>query len=108
MEISFESLYYTRCAGLKNIAGGKYEEPVSKKGKPVRFRRSGKEKWSFRIFKDVTNSLEHLSITLKKNDAMRKVLQQTREEWITGLTHDLKTPLSSYIRLCIITRIEAI
>ncbi|MGE6365662.1 sensor histidine kinase [Bacillus paramycoides] len=80
---------------LKNIAGGKYEEPVSKKGKPIRFRRSGKEKWSFRLFKDVTNSLEHLSITLKKNDAMRKVLQQTREEWITGLTHDLKTPLSS-------------
>ena len=80
---------------LKNIAGGKYEEPVSKKGKPVRFRRSGKEKWLFRIFKDVTNSLEHLSITLKKNDAMRKVLQQTREEWITGLTHQCKTPLSS-------------
>ncbi|PGB16926.1 ATP-binding response regulator [Bacillus toyonensis] len=80
---------------LKNIAGGKYEEPVSKKGKPVRFRRSGKEKWSFRLFRDVTSSLEHLSITLKKNDAMRQVLQQTREEWITGLTHDLKTPLSS-------------
>ncbi|HFF3740183.1 HAMP domain-containing histidine kinase [Bacillus cereus] len=80
---------------LKNIAGGKYEEPISKKGKPVRLRRSGKEKWSFRLFRDVTSSLEHLSITLKKNDAMRQVLQQTREEWITGLTHDLKTPLSS-------------
>ncbi|MBJ7933547.1 sensor histidine kinase [Bacillus cereus] len=80
---------------LKNIAGGKYEEPISKKEKPVRFRRSGKEKWSFRLFRDVTSSLEHLSITLKKNDAMRQVLQQTREEWITGLTHDLKTPLSS-------------
>ncbi|MCB4336932.1 MULTISPECIES: sensor histidine kinase [Bacillus cereus group] len=80
---------------LKNIAGGKYEEPISKKGKPIRFRRSGKEKWSFRLFRDVTSSLEHLSITLKKNDAMRQVLQQTREEWITGLTHDLKTPLSS-------------
>ncbi|KFN01526.1 sensor histidine kinase [Bacillus clarus] len=80
---------------LKNIAGGKYEEPVSKKGKSVRFRRSGKEKWSFRLFKDVTNTLEHLSITLQKNDNMRKVIQQTREEWITGLTHDLKTPLSS-------------
>ncbi|MFE7374131.1 sensor histidine kinase [Bacillus cereus] len=80
---------------LKNIAGGKYEEPVNKKGRPVRFRKSGKEKWSFRLFRDVTSSLEHLSITLKKNDAMRQVLQQTREEWITGLTHDLKTPLSS-------------
>ncbi len=80
---------------LKNIAGGKYEEPVNKKGNPVRFRKSGKEKWSFRLFRDVTSSLEHLSITLKKNDAMRQVLQQTREEWITGLTHDLKTPLSS-------------
>ncbi|MGE6537439.1 sensor histidine kinase [Bacillus luti] len=80
---------------LKNIAGGTYEEPVNKRGKPVRFRRSGKEKWSFRLFRDVTSSLEHLSITLKKNDAMRQVLQQTREEWVTGLTHDLKTPLSS-------------
>ncbi|EMA6344468.1 HAMP domain-containing sensor histidine kinase [Bacillus cytotoxicus] len=80
---------------LKNIASGIYEEPVSKKGKPIRFRRSGKEKWSFRLFKDVTKTLEHLSITLKKNEAMRQVLQQTREEWITGLTHDLKTPLSS-------------
>lgn len=66
-----------------------------KKGNLSWLRRSGKEKWSFRLFSDVTNSLEHLSITLKKNDAMRQVLQQTREEWITGLTHDLKTPLSS-------------
>ncbi|MED1620620.1 sensor histidine kinase [Bacillus pseudomycoides] len=80
---------------LKNIASGKYEEPVSKKGRTVRFRRSGKEKWSFRLFKDVTNALEHLSITLKKNESIRQVIQQTREEWITGLTHDLKTPLSS-------------
>ncbi|MEN1938535.1 HAMP domain-containing sensor histidine kinase [Paenibacillus sp. 102] len=80
---------------LKNIAGGTYEEPVSKKGKPIRFRRSGKEKWSFRLFKDVTNALEHLTITLKKNESIRKVIEQTREEWITGLTHDLKTPLSS-------------
>lgn len=80
---------------LKNIASGKYEEPVSKKGRAVRFRRSGKEKWSFRLFKDVTNALEHLSITLKKNESIRKVIEQTREEWITGLTHDLKTPLSS-------------
>lgn len=80
---------------LKNIASGTYEEPVSKKGKLVRFRRSGKEKWSFRLFKDVTNALEHLTITLKKNESVRKVIEQTREEWITGLSHDLKTPLSS-------------
>ncbi|MBY0600330.1 sensor histidine kinase [Bacillus bingmayongensis] len=80
---------------LKNIASGTYEEPVSKKGKAIRFRQSGKEKWSFRLFKDVTNALEHLSITLKKNESIRKVIEQTREEWITGLTHDLKTPLSS-------------
>lgn len=80
---------------LKNIAEGKFEEPVNKKGKAIRFRRSGKEKWSFRLFKDVTGTLEHLSNTLKKNEEMRKLIEQTREEWITGLTHDLKTPLSS-------------
>ncbi|MBC6971472.1 HAMP domain-containing histidine kinase [Bacillus sp. Xin] len=80
---------------LKNIAGGTYEEPLNKKGKTVRFRRSGKEKWSFRLFKDVTNALEHLTVVLKKNESIRKVIEQTREEWIAGLTHDLKTPLSS-------------
>lgn len=80
---------------LKNIASGTYEEPVNRKGKYIRFRRSGREKWSFRLFKDVIDGLEHLTVTLKKNETMRQQIEKTREEWITSLTHDLKTPLSS-------------
>ncbi|CAM4088465.1 histidine kinase [Bacillus manliponensis] len=80
---------------LKNIASGTYEEPVNRKGKYTRFRRSGREKWSFRLFRDVIHALEHLTATLKKNEAMRQQIEKTREEWITSLTHDLKTPLSS-------------
>lgn len=80
---------------LKNIASGTYEEPMSRKGKHIRFKPSGREKRSFRLFQDVTCALEHMTHTLKRNEAMRNQLEQTREEWITGLTHDLKTPLSS-------------
>lgn len=43
----------------------------------------------------MTESLVHLTDTLKRNEAERSRLEQTREEWITGVSHDLRTPLSS-------------
>jgi signal transduction histidine kinase len=32
---------------------------------------------------------------LKKNERLQQKMDKTREEWITGLSHDLKTPISS-------------
>jgi signal transduction histidine kinase len=49
----------------------------------------------FRLFADVILSLQHLTQTLRHNEEMRRQLEQTREEWIAGVSHDLKTPLSS-------------
>lgn len=40
-------------------------------------------------------SLNHLSERLSFNERQIKQAEQLREEWITGLSHDLKTPLSS-------------
>jgi K+-sensing histidine kinase KdpD len=39
--------------------------------------------------------MEQLTETLKKDEQSRKKIQTTREEWIAGLSHDLKTPLST-------------
>ncbi|EJL24998.1 sensor histidine kinase KdpD, partial [Brevibacillus sp. BC25] len=80
---------------LERLAQGRYEEPIGKKGKPIGRNWRGKEKKSFRVFKDVFDALRHLSETLRSNEKLQQEIEQTREEWITGLSHDLKTPLSS-------------
>jgi signal transduction histidine kinase len=45
--------------------------------------------------KEVVDSLYTLSKTLQQNEENQRRMEKTREEWITGLSHDLKTPLSS-------------
>lgn len=80
---------------LERLAQGHYEEPTGKKGRPIGRNWRGKEKKSFRVFKDVFDALIHLSKTLRANEVRQQEIEQTREEWITGLSHDLKTPLSS-------------
>ncbi|MEB2281326.1 HAMP domain-containing histidine kinase [Lysinibacillus xylanilyticus] len=63
--------------------------------KKVHHRKTGKLKRKFKLFKPVDESLNHLSERLDSNERQIKHAEQLREEWITGLSHDLKTPLSS-------------
>ena len=63
--------------------------------KKVHHRKTGKLKRKFKLFKPVDESLNHLSERLDFNERQIKHAEQLREEWITGLSHDLKTPLSS-------------
>ncbi|WP_428911618.1 sensor histidine kinase [Niallia sp. Krafla_26] len=47
------------------------------------------------IYKNVFQNLNDLSRVLKVNEAERRKIEKTREEWVTNITHDIKTPLSS-------------
>lgn len=47
------------------------------------------------FYKDVFKCLEKMSKSLKTAEQERKKLECMREEWITNISHDLKTPLSS-------------
>lgn len=47
------------------------------------------------VYKTVFENLNELSDTLQSNEAERRKLEKMREEWITNITHDIKTPLSS-------------
>jgi two-component system, OmpR family, sensor kinase len=80
---------------LRSLAQGKYEEPRDLIGNPRSQTRSGKIKRKYRMYTDIIESLHHLTYSLKRNDEIRSQLEKTREEWITGVTHDMKTPLSS-------------
>ncbi|MGE7922457.1 sensor histidine kinase [Viridibacillus arvi] len=61
----------------------------------LRRKRNGRFKRKYRIFDEVDQSLTQLSSKLADNECKIQQSEKLREEWITGLSHDLKTPLSS-------------
>ncbi|MGE8001039.1 sensor histidine kinase [Lysinibacillus sp. NPDC093190] len=63
--------------------------------KSIHHRETGKLKRKFKLFQPVDESINNLSKRLSSNERQIKHAERLREEWITGLSHDLKTPLSS-------------
>ncbi|OPH57851.1 hypothetical protein BC351_04995 [Paenibacillus ferrarius] len=80
---------------LDSIGNAVYKEPVDRRGLHPSRTPAGKWRRRYRIFAEVMVSIEKLSATLQRDQAMRELSENWREEWIVGITHDLKTPLSS-------------
>ncbi|GED59836.1 HAMP domain-containing sensor histidine kinase [Brevibacillus formosus] len=80
---------------LTLLRGGRYEEPANSDGVPFSQDKRGKRKRKYRIYQDVIDSMDSLSQTLYRNEKLRQETEQLRNEWIAGVSHDLKTPLSS-------------
>ncbi len=80
---------------LRHLAEGRFIEPVDRRGNTRSMNRSGRMKRRFKAYAEMIDSLNHLTASLQKNEQIRKQLETTREEWIAGVSHDLKTPLSS-------------
>lgn len=80
---------------LKALSRGNYTEPLSKSGQSISIGQDGKRKRNFAIYEDVMDSLATLASTLKRDAIARKETDKARDEWIAGVSHDLKTPLSS-------------
>ncbi|SCW67494.1 Signal transduction histidine kinase [Paenibacillus tianmuensis] len=47
------------------------------------------------VFKQVFLNINQLSNHLKANESERKKLDRMKEEWVTNISHDIKTPLAS-------------
>lgn len=77
---------------IEKLAQFDYQKIVDKK---VHHKKSGKFKRKFKLFQPVDDSINNLADRLSYNERQLKRAEQLREEWITGLSHDLKTPLSS-------------
>ncbi|WP_124728264.1 sensor histidine kinase [Staphylospora marina] len=81
---------------LTALSNGVYREPVNRKGAArSRNPRTGKLRRPYRMFREVFAALQRLTDTLRENAERRRKLEETREEWLAGISHDLKTPLSS-------------
>lgn len=53
--------------------------------------------FSSHLYREVYRNLAELSKNLKQNERQRAEFEKMRGEWVAGVTHDLKTPLS-YIK----------
>ncbi|QMV43278.1 sensor histidine kinase [Cohnella cholangitidis] len=80
---------------LGQLGEGRYEEPADAKGIPRSLNRRGRRKRKYRVYQDVIESMDTLSRSLHANERLREETEKMRDEWIAGVSHDLKTPLSS-------------
>jgi signal transduction histidine kinase len=56
--------------------------------------RSNKSPIGFRLFHELTEKMRQLSERLSASEIERMELEDLRRDWTSGVTHDLKTPLS--------------
>lgn len=80
---------------IERLGTGDYTDPARMKeggggrsGKRLRSR-------GYRVFSEVMESIGNLTVALRTGRDAAEQTQLHREEWIAGVTHDLKTPLSS-------------
>ncbi|WP_321385389.1 HAMP domain-containing sensor histidine kinase [uncultured Enterococcus sp.] len=67
---------------------GKYETAADA------FMKNGKVKWYYFLYQEVMLNLVSLGSHLQKADLEQKEMEQAKNEWLAGVSHDLKTPLS--------------
>lgn len=82
---------------VQNLGAGLYEQPHDPHQYPIMLNKNGKLKRKYRMYKELITTLIQLTETLQQNETERRKMTQTREEWISGISHDLKTPMSSIV-----------
>lgn len=73
---------------VDNLAEGSYMEPDQTKYARL------KRKKTYALYQELTEKMRKLTGRLRHNEIERKRLEQMRKEWTSGVSHDLKTPLS--------------
>ncbi|MBP0725423.1 HAMP domain-containing histidine kinase [Bacillus sp. RG28] len=77
---------------IRRLAGGNYELPP--RWDKIHSRKSGALTIPYAVYKELFEHLRMLAGTLKKNENDLQKSEQAKQEWIRGISHDLKTPLT--------------
>lgn len=80
---------------FERMSEGRYSEALTEKERKKVFRRNGKIRMRYRLYKEVIAGFYEMATKLDASQRDRRLLEQTREEWMVGISHDLRTPLSS-------------
>ncbi|MGE7091502.1 sensor histidine kinase [Lysinibacillus sp. NPDC048646] len=63
-------------------------------GLPKIYTRKGKLRKRYLLYQEVLQHLQSLSMKLQAAETERGQVEQAKQEWIAGISHDLKTPLT--------------
>lgn len=100
----FLSAWYARRFGtpilhilgsIERLGGGDYTDSAPMRDSGGRRRGKRLRSSGYLIFGEVIESIGHLTSALRAGQDAAEQTQLHREEWIAGVTHDLKTPLAS-------------
>lgn len=80
---------------FERMGRGAYEEVLTPKDRKRVFRRNGKLRMRFKLYKEVIHSFYKMAEQLAETERERERLDRNREDWMSGISHDLRTPLSS-------------
>lgn len=80
---------------LEKLGKGHYEEVLSAMLEQKVFTRNGKIRRKYKLYEAVITAFREMAEKLQRAEDDRKRLELTREEWMTGISHDLRTPLTS-------------
>src|SRR5690606_33410882 len=80
---------------LERMGKEQYDEVFTDKERKKLFKKKGKIRHRYRLYQEVIQSFYQMTKKLDKAQQERKHLEKTREEWMVGISHDLRTPLST-------------
>ncbi|MCQ6563234.1 HAMP domain-containing sensor histidine kinase [Paenibacillus mendelii] len=80
---------------FERMGRGKYDEVLTAKDKRRVFRRNGKLRIRYRLYREVIQAFYQMAERLAHTEKERKRLEKAQEEWMSGISHDLRTPLAT-------------
>ncbi|SFJ39982.1 His Kinase A (phospho-acceptor) domain-containing protein [Paenibacillus sp. UNC496MF] len=83
---------YFMMVWIRLLASGQYHAPHL--WNELHSRKRGMLKLPYAVYKELFEHLRMLTSTLRRNEEALQESEQMKREWIRGISHDLKTPLT--------------
>ncbi|WP_214484156.1 HAMP domain-containing sensor histidine kinase [Bacillus sp. SM2101] len=80
---------------LERMGHDEYTQVFTDKERQKIFNKKGKVRYRYRLYQEVIQAFYDVTEKLSESLRERKRLEKVREEWMTGISHDLRTPLST-------------
>ncbi|WP_026673321.1 sensor histidine kinase [Alkalihalobacterium bogoriense] len=76
---------------IKQLTRGEYAPPSTKRNI---YNKKGKLRLHYKLYENVINNIQTLALHLNKAESERLKLEEEKKDWLAGISHDVKTPLT--------------
>ncbi|MEZ2661589.1 sensor histidine kinase [Aneurinibacillus aneurinilyticus] len=80
---------------FERMEKGEYDVVLTKEDQKKLFRKNRKLRFRYQLYKEVIDAFYKMAEKLAVSEQERSRLERAKEEWMTGISHDLRTPLST-------------